>query len=533
MTDFGFYVQVIYDRTWINVPIGDTKSYLINQNTMSGYFDIMDEYSNVEMSLSLEEFTKKRASIYIKILVLSKDAKQISSQNSEDKLYHYEIPSKDNYDYKGKTDDIIGVININMNNLPIIKDSEKENKFIRALFSIEVKRYRNRRRPRDYSSPLNSQGSSEDIASPQSKVTITVTPGVNDFKRIDLPQNTYYFSNTTLLPIAQNYGFNSLQYKAYDGNKEVKIYSLDKRSNQDRKMIIQLHSCAGKLSYKLSKNIVDYDNNPNDVPMVNTTDEYGRSKFLVNNLKDKHLYLSIKSSQNPSDCSSGKKKDSNGVVCSNELSYLIYYYSLTDKEYTTKKQNLKIRYRYVKDKHWQVKIIVNPLTGSDRFSNMRRQNDIEYNLFWTRNSTLKERLDNICYLSQVLNRNEGSTNFKDTKNGVINVIRNIQLDDQNEYLLENLESREIIYVNVLARNIKTNELVAYIPLAGITNDPASKLKKIFVSFIVICLLGIVVYVTFNYFKTKLSDYEDLRNPRSATEMSSINSQKGGYQRISL
>ena len=533
LTDFGFYVQVIYDRTWINVPIGDTKSYLINQNTMSGYFDINDEYSNVEMSLSLEEFTRKKATIYIKVLVLSKDAKQISSQNSEDKLYHYEIPSKSNHDYKGRTDDIIGVININMNNLPIIKDNEKDYKFIRALFSIEIKRYRNRRRPRDYSSALSSQGNSEDIVSPQSRVTITVTPGVNNFKRIDLPQNTYYFSNTSLLPISQNYGYNSQIYKVYDGNKEVKIFSLDKRSNQDRKMIIQLHTCEGKMSYKLSKKIIDYDNNPNDVPMKSSTDEYGRSKFLVDNLKDKHLYLSIKSSQNPTDCSSGKEKDSNGTVCSKELSYLIYYYSLTDHEYTTKKQDLKLKYRYVKDKHWQVKIIVSPLTGSDRFNNMRRQDDIEYNLFWTRNSTLKQRLDNICYLSQVLNRNEGSTNFNDTKNGVINVIRNIQLDDQNEYLIENLESQEIIYLNILARNIKTNELVAYIPLAGITNKPASRLKKIFVTFIVICLLGIVAYVTFNYFKTKLSDYEDLRNPRSTIEMSSIHSQKGGYQRISL
>ena len=37
----------------------------------------------------------------------------------------------------------------------------------------------------------------------------------------------------------------------YDGNKEVKIYSLDKRSNEDKKMIIQIYTCAGK--YKLKK----------------------------------------------------------------------------------------------------------------------------------------------------------------------------------------------------------------------------------------------------------------------------------------
>ena len=308
---------------------------------------------------------------------------------------------------------------------------------------------------------------------------------------------------------------------------------MDKRSNEDRKMIIQLHSCSGKFNFKLSKKLVDYDNNPNDIPVINNTDEYGRSKYLVDNLKDKHLYLSIKSSQLPQDCTSGKEKDSNGVECSKELSYLIYYYSLTDQQYSTKKQDLDLKYRYVKGKHWQVKIIINPLGGSDRFNNMRKQNDIEYNLFWTRNTTLKSRLDNICYLSQVLNRNEES-NFNDTKNGyIINVIRNIQLNEKNEYLIDNLNSNEIIYVNILARNLKTNELVAYIPLAGITNKPGSIFLKIFYSFLIIGILAIIGYMIFNYYQSNLGGYEDLRNPKSTIEMNSIHSKTGGYQSISL
>ena len=541
MSDFGFYIQVTYDRAWVNIPIGESKSYLINNNFMSGYFDINEEFSNMEMSIILDEYTKKRAKVYVKVVVLSKDTNRINSLKEEDKLYHYEIPSNTNYDYKGKSDDVLGAISININNLPIIKESQKGKQFVRALFSIEIKKYRNKKRPKQISGGKTDYGNTDELSSetlsPQTKVSITVIAGINNFKRVDLPQHTYYFSNTTLIPNSLNgYSYNTNEYKQYDGNKEVKIYSLDKRTNEDKKMIIQMHTCSGKFNFKISKTIVDYDNNPNDIKAINDTDEYGRSKFLIDNLKDKHIYLSIKSSQLPEDCNAGKEKDSNGVECSKELSYLIYYYSLTDQEYTTKKQNLNLKYRYVKGKHWQVKIVITPLGGSDRFNNRREQNDIEYSIFWTRNTTLKSKLDNICYLSQILNRNEEDNRFNDTsKNGhIINVIRNIQLNEKNEYMIENLDSEEIIYVNILARNLRTNELIAYIPLAGITNKPTSRLTQFFLSVLILAGLALLVYYGFNIFKNKTSQgYEDLRNPRSSTEMGSIGSKTGGYQRISL
>ena len=228
------------------------------------------------------------------------------------------------------------------------------------------------------------------------------------------------------------------------------------------------------------------------------------------------------------------KKDSNKVECSKELSYLIYYNSLTDQEYSTKKQDLELNYRYIKEKHWQVKIVIPPLGGRDRLNNIREQNDIEYNLFWTRNSTMKKRLHNFCYLSQILNNNEDNI-FNVTSNGnTINVIRNIQLNEKNEYMIENLESEEIIYVNVLSRNLRTNELIAYIPLAGITNKAASRFKYFLLSFLIIAILSVALYMGFNYFKSKMSNgYEDLRNPRISTEMGTISSKQGGYQRIQL
>ena len=57
MSDFGFYIQVTYDKTWITPPIGESKSYLINtKNQMFGYFDISPEFSNVEFSIYFEGF---------------------------------------------------------------------------------------------------------------------------------------------------------------------------------------------------------------------------------------------------------------------------------------------------------------------------------------------------------------------------------------------------------------------------------------------------------------------------------------------
>jgi hypothetical protein len=300
-------------------------------------------------------------------------------------------------------------------------------------------------------------------------------------------------------------------------------------------MIIQIHKCSGSFNFKLSKNIIDYDNNPNDIKMMNETNEYGRNNYIINNLKEKHIYLSIKSAQIPQDCNSGKEIDSNNNECSNELSYLIYYYSLTDQEYTTKKQDLRLNYRYVKGKTAQISLFVTPLGGTDRFNNKREQEDIEYNIFWTTNHTLRIRLDNICYLSQILNRNdENKFNETSADGNVINVIRNIQLNEKNEYTIEKLASEEIIYVNILSRNLRTNELIVYIPLAIITNVAGLRVKKILLLFLVIGFLSIIGYIAFFYYKERLLKYyEDLRNPRNVSEMNPIGSKQGGYQRINL
>ena len=165
----------------------------------------------------------------------------------------------------------------------------------------------------------------------------------------------------------------------------------------------------------------------------------------------------------------------------------------------------------------------------------REQREFEYNLIWIKNKTYRNKLNNICYLSQIINKNdENLLNDKDSNETIVNIVRNIQLDENNEYLLDNFDSKEKIYLNIIARNLRTNELIVYIPLTRIYNYKSSPLVRILISLIFLGLLAIVGVASFNYYKEAyLKDDDDLRIPRESSELGKLSSKKGGYQRISL
>ena len=68
---------------------------------------------------------------------------------------------------------------------------------------------------------------------------------------------------------------------------------------------------------------------------------------------------------------------------------------MTDNEYTTTKQDLNLRGILVDDNDNQIRVSMYPLSGMDRYNNIREQENIEYNLFFTGNENLRVKLDNI------------------------------------------------------------------------------------------------------------------------------------------
>jgi hypothetical protein len=478
LTDFGFYLQILYDREWVNVPINKDKNYLVTNNQMFGFFDIYRDFQNVEMSISLNDYTSKTAKIYIKLIVIEKDSKHIYSGNREDRLYHYEIPSQDNYDYTAKTNNYLGTMNININNIPIIKPEDQEKKFVRALFGIEIKK--------NYYAEKNedAQINSHSLNQKETNLRILVSPGVNNFKRVDIGPFYYYFSHINLIP--QRPMMNPNENTFYNGNKEIKIYSLDKIKEKDDKMIIQIISCSGNYEAKLSKKIVTYDDNNNDLEYETFEGTQGKTTYVINNLRNKHVYLSLRSAQNEQECSYGNERDRNNNTCARELSYLLYYYSTAQNRQLVDNKEYKLEFRL--DSRAGFYLIVPQINYFDaKYS--------EYNVIWTYNETFAKSMENICFLSQLLN--------SETNNSQIYVERNVKPNYRNEIKVRKVViSTAPLYINLLIRNGYNNELISFKPVVA-------KINKTWMSFILIlCFILVlgVIYYFFNDIKQKAMDF---------------------------
>ena len=543
ITNFGFYLQLTFDKTWVNVPIGKEKNYLIKNKVLYGYFDIYEEFSSIEVNFNLKNHINKKATVYIKLIVDNKIKKinelNIDNNNiTDDKLKHYEIPSRINYDYKAESDNYFGVMNINIENIPEIKKEEKGKKIVRGLFVVRiidnsfqknegfqnienldnnnnnyyVGRYRNSHSPpiTPYTPFWNNLGLDLDK---DSTINILITPGQNNYKRIDTVPYTFYFSNISLMNNNKN------NNSTFNGNKEIKIYSLDKLSDKDTKMVVQINICSGSYDIKFSSKIINSEeDNNNDINYFHLRRKFGRNIYLLNNLKSKHIYLSIKSNQNEKECNSGLNQDSNVVKCSNELSYLLHYYSATEKKYDNVEPIRKFDYSLGNE--GQIILILPKLKEFDYHNNYVDKNYIEYNLFWTYNKNFSRYMENLCYLGHLLQYKEKSE---------INVIQNIQLNEKNEYVINNIEYSTGIYINILVRNLKSNEIILYNSIKARILKPNS-FAKILSYIIAIFFICLIAFISLNYYKKEnyylegyklANSYDNRRDDIKYTNINSV------------
>ena len=448
---------------------------------------VYKDFQNVEISISLHDFTQKTAKIYIKLIVLEKNSKQINPQNREERLYHYEIPSKSNYDYTSQTNNYLGTMNININNMPIIKEEDKDKKFVRALFAIEIEKTFHR--INTYDSDSNYEDNQVTNLK-ETNIRILISPGVNNFKRIDVQPYQYYFSRTSLIPPTSSLFKHNDRIK-YNGNREIKIYSLDKINEKDDKMIIQINSCSGNYETKLSKKIVTYDDNSNDLEYEIINNFQGRKTLLIKNLKHKHVYLSIKSTQNEKECNYINSYDIYNSSCSKELSYLLFYYSTSSYRNFTEDSINKLRYTL--DSRNRFILIVPQIRNANK-------KDLELNLIWTPNETYSKYMENICYLNKIFNK-EKDIGIDYSK---IFVEKNMIINNRNEIYVKSLYlSSNPLYINLLVRNNKNNELYSFKPLVA-------EISKTTLSFLFIIIIFVVIFVPcyfyFDEIKNKFMDF---------------------------
>jgi len=466
LSDVGFYIQLIYDKSFVNIPIGKKIKYQVSNNKMIGYFDINDEYSNIEFSLSLTRLKGIYAKVYIRINIINKDYKTILT--SPESSYHYQLPTSTTYDYKAETDQILNSLTINMDKLPKIED--KENVFIRALFTVEIF-YSNR-----------SEFEIED-----NTISILLSPNLNHFKRIKAEPFQYYFHNESL-------AFHN--EKNEKTHMDYKIFALDKIDESDNVMVIEISSCTGKFLFSLN-NQIKYSGEQNSNLKFTQSKEKGRTIIKIEELKDKHIFLTIWP------VTSNKNKDG-------FLSYMMYYYTTTKELYKSAFSEGEIQYEIGKRNY--VFFSIPKIKVRDTQNNVREFTDFRFSLFITKEHSHYSRMESVCYLS---------SNFDSVD--PLQYYRDVQLNKNNQIPVR-LNANTEYYVNILAQNIRTNEMITFKPIIVFVSNKYDIPFGLIFFLIIFIIIAALIYLYLKKRNTNLSNYDVA--VKSTSEISQMQSQSG-------
>ena len=520
--EFGFYIHCNYEKEWNEIPIGKSKSFYARRNNFYGYFDITEDYSDIELSFSIERNILLAADLYVKINIIdtTKKIKGKEDQNNKMSLYDYKIPGPGSCDYYVPSDETLGTISLNINNLPKLKPEEKSTKFIRALIYVRL-------REEDFE-PIQPFGPGGRHHGPWHRpwqeneqnlplITILLTPGVHHVKYVDANPNEYYFSNLT-------YGNDMTR------EPESKIYTLQVEREDDDILVIEISSCHGR--YELSiTDILDKAGLPTSNKELEQYeyDRDGKKVIYLHNLKSKVYYLTVKAKMSDIFCQLRHKalfspfnknttKDNIPKDCGNNLAYLMYYYS-------AKKRGLlfsldKVRYLiHNPDGYGKIKINIPSIIKRDIHNNNKTIEDYRFDVFATKNEDYFNKMGSVCYLSQ----------FKDLSEDTIFKVENVKHEKGKYLIISGLGYRQKYYINILAQSTTSKELIAFKPFFMWTGGylPYPIWKIGLVSNIIIVILTILLIIFIRKYcgaKEELKIIKGDTLPKTEAEVSSGSNQ---------
>ena len=520
--EFGFYIHCNYEKEWNEIPIGKSKSFYARRNNFYGYFDITEDYSDIELSFSIERNILLAADLYVKINIIdtTKKIKGKEDQNNKMSLYDYKIPGPGSCDYYVPSDETLGTISLNINNLPKLKPEEKSTKFIRALIYVRL-------REEDFE-PIQPFGPGGRHRGPWHRpwqeneqnlplITILLTPGVHHVKYVDANPNEYYFSNLT-------YGNDMTR------EPESKIYTLQVEREDDDILVIEISSCHGR--YELSiTDILDKAGLPTSNKELEQYeyDRDGKKVIYLHNLKSKVYYLTVKAKMSDIFCQLRHKalfspfnknttKDNIPKDCGNNLAYLMYYYS-------AKKRGLlfsldKVRYLiHNPDGYGKIKINIPSIIKRDIHNNNKTIEDYRFDVFATKNEDYFNKMGSVCYLSQ----------FKDLSEDTIFKVENVKHEKGKYLIISGLGYRQKYYINILAQSTTSKELIAFKPFFMWTGGylPYPIWKIGLVSNIIIVILTILLIIFIRKYcgaKEELKIIKGDTLPKTEAEVSSGSNQ---------
>ena len=503
---FSFYIQCNYEKNFMEIPFGKMKSYLAKNNEFYGYFDITDEYSDIELSLFLEKNILMSAELYVKINIIDTSSKNIIKKNDESIIYVYSIPSDKNYDYKMITDKTLGTISLNMRNFPHLSEEEKKTKFVRGLFYIMINKKEFTPLPQENKNKnINNKENVVNEAYNKNKnkdvkalINILLTPGINNFKQVKANPYVYYFSNLT--------------YDSSTKEKipETKIWELHKDKVGHDIMVIEISSCSGQYNFKIQDHLITGVSNDVSVNYYDKN-ENGKHTIYVDNLKSNHYYLSIEARESDLICKM-KNDTTSKFYCGNNLAYMMYYY--TDYEQSIKIPKIDKYLTYTPYGKGKIKIILPEIILRDINENQKDINDFKFDVFATRKKEYFDKLGNVCFLSRFVPSEQ-----------TIFYLEDMKVENKKALIISGLGYRNQYYIGILVQNINTRELIAFDPIiiwsGGYLPYP---LWQTILTNVIIFGLIIAIIIYFKKYRTVKVELKEIKGdalPKNEFELPSV------------
>ena len=128
---------------------------------------------------------------------------------------------------------------------------------------------------------------------------------------------------------------------------------------------------------------------------------------------------------------------------------------------------------------------------NDLEANKKQISDYKFDVFATKNKGYTSSMGSICYLSRLTPREDRV--FK---------IESMAVENKTSLILKNLIPGNRYYINVLAQNLKTKELIAFHPIEVYAGGVHPHYKNFFRIILMLGLIIGLIYYAYKYKTTK-------------------------------
>ena len=341
-TDIGFYVKLNYEQEWTRVEIGQKSTYLVNSNVFNGYFDMMEEYDDVILSVR-SEGANMQGTLYYTVNVYERGVA------SEDKVNPFKLKYPDTSKNGITTDRTFQSLSVKIQQIDKAQYKEKS---VRVLFKVV----------------LSGEAVNKNL---DKRISVIVSPSTNKVRRYQIrPANIVYsYANEYL--------------------NNTAIFDLHKLKKSDDMIIVELSSCTGTYNYAISKDLSYFDIRADNVEYEKKS-KTGRTLLTIKNAKEENYYLSIWANSSVE----------NTPDINNDIEYMIYYYSTEEKKYVKTSSTSAILIPTQLSRS-AIELKTGILKTKDMYGNVQDADDINFKTFISSKKNSIQSMGSLCQLTRM------------------------------------------------------------------------------------------------------------------------------------